>query len=69
MHLTPRELDIIAAVLNGYTANKEIAQLLEIRKRTVEKHLERIKQKTGVRKVGLPYWVKQNLGGEHVGQD
>ena len=44
--LTPREMEILPLVLEGY-ANKEIAQKLGISYRTVEIHRTRILQKTG----------------------
>jgi DNA-binding NarL/FixJ family response regulator len=42
--LTPRESDVAALVVDGYT-NAEIAGLLGITERTVDGHLENIKQK------------------------
>lgn len=45
--LTPRELEIIAAVVAGY-ANKEIAQKLSISEDTVKHHLTNIFDKLGV---------------------
>ncbi|HEX2715487.1 MAG TPA: response regulator transcription factor [Candidatus Acidoferrales bacterium] len=44
--LTPRELDIIAAIVSGCT-NKDIVQRLSISEDTVKHHLTRIFDKTG----------------------
>ena len=63
--LTEREYEVINAIINGNTATKELAKMLAIKRKTAENHLYNIKQKTGVRKAGLPYWVKRNL--EDVG--
>jgi two-component system, NarL family, nitrate/nitrite response regulator NarL len=45
--LTPRELEIVSAVVAGYT-NKEIAAHLKISQDTVKHHLSNIFDKTGV---------------------
>jgi two-component system, NarL family, nitrate/nitrite response regulator NarL len=45
--LTPRELEIVAAVVAGY-ANKEIAQYFKISEDTVKHHLSNIFDKLGV---------------------
>src|ERR1700758_5301881 len=45
--LTPRELEIVSAVVAGYS-NKEIAALLKISQDTVKHHLSNIFDKTGV---------------------
>jgi DNA-binding NarL/FixJ family response regulator len=45
--LTPRELEIIAAVVAGF-ANKEIAQYFKISEDTVKHHLSNIFDKVGV---------------------
>jgi len=45
--LTPRELDIVSAVVAGY-ANKEIAEYFKISEDTVKHHLSNIFDKTGV---------------------
>ena len=45
--LTPRELDIVSAVVAGY-ANREIAQHFKISEDTVKHHLSNIFDKTGV---------------------
>ena len=45
--LTPRELDIVSAVVAGY-ANKEIAEHFKISEDTVKHHLSNIFDKTGV---------------------
>ena len=45
--LTPRELEIVAAVVAGY-ANKEIAEYFKISEDTVKHHLSNIFDKLGV---------------------
>ena len=45
--LTPRELEIVAAVVAGF-ANKEIAQYFKISEDTVKHHLSNIFDKVGV---------------------
>jgi DNA-binding NarL/FixJ family response regulator len=45
--LTPRELEIVSAVVAGY-ANKEIAQHFKISEDTVKHHLSNIFDKIGV---------------------
>ena len=45
--LTPRELEIVSTVVNGY-ANSEIAQKFEISIKTVKHHLTNIFDKVGV---------------------
>jgi DNA-binding NarL/FixJ family response regulator len=45
--LTPRELDIVSAVVAGF-ANKEIAEHFKISEDTVKHHLSNIFDKTGV---------------------
>ena len=45
--LTPRELEVLAWVTKGKT-NPEIAQILSLSARTVQKHLEHVYQKLGV---------------------
>ena len=47
VHLTAREREILALVAAGKT-NAEIAAVLAISPRTVQKHLEHIFQKLGV---------------------
>jgi len=46
--LTPRELEILELVLNGYT-NRAIAAEMSISEKTVEFHLDNIYTKTGAR--------------------
>ncbi|HEX5410854.1 MAG TPA: response regulator transcription factor [Terriglobia bacterium] len=46
-NLTPRELDIIAAIVDGYT-NKDIAEKFSIAEQTVKHHLGNIFDKLGV---------------------
>ena len=45
--LTPRELEVVSAVVDGYS-NKEIAQRCHIEENTVKHHLSNIFDKTGV---------------------
>ena len=45
--LTPRELDVVAAIVNGYS-NKEIANKFSISEQTVKHHLGSIFDKVGV---------------------
>ena len=45
--LTPRELDIVSAVVAGY-AKREIAEHFKISEDTVKHHLSNIFDKTGV---------------------
>ena len=45
--LTPREMDIVAAIVSGYM-NREIAERLSITEQTVKHHLRNIFDKTGV---------------------
>ncbi len=46
-HLTARELDIVTAIVDGYT-NREIAQKFSISEQTVKHHLTSIFEKVGV---------------------
>ena len=46
--LTPRELEILELVLNGYT-NRAIASEISISEKTVAFHLDNIYTKTGAR--------------------
>lgn len=46
-HLTARELDVVAAIVEGYT-NREIAQKFSISEQTVKHHLTSIFEKVGV---------------------
>lgn len=48
--LTPREIDVLILVVNGYT-NKKIAKMLNISVRTVETHREHITQKLNIKTV------------------
>jgi DNA-binding NarL/FixJ family response regulator len=47
VQLTPREIDIVATIVDGYT-NKEIANKLSISEQTVKHHLTNIFSKVGV---------------------
>jgi DNA-binding NarL/FixJ family response regulator len=46
--LTPRELEIVSAIVLHAMSNKEIAHLFEIAEDTVKKHVTSIYDKTGV---------------------
>ena len=55
--LTPRELDVVKLVAEAHT-NEQIAQLLVISPRTVERHRENILGKLGMRdRVELTRWA------------
>ncbi len=49
MRLTPREKECLQFLLGGFNA-KKIAQSLQVSSRTIETHIENLKQKFGVRK-------------------
>ena len=61
--LTPRELEILELVLNGYT-NRAIASEISISEKTVEFHLDNIYTKTGARtRLLAGLWaIQQGLG-------
>ena len=46
--LTPREIDIVELVANGYSA-KEVAAQIRIAPRTVERHIENARHKLHAR--------------------
>jgi DNA-binding CsgD family transcriptional regulator len=46
--LTPREREVLALVCD-YKRDKEIAEALGISLRTVEKHMEKLRQKLGIK--------------------
>jgi DNA-binding NarL/FixJ family response regulator len=57
--LSERELQVIELVAAGYT-NQEIAQTLEISKRTVDNHISNILNKTATdNRVALVRWALQ----------
>ncbi|HKT12925.1 MAG TPA: response regulator transcription factor [Terriglobia bacterium] len=64
-NLTPRELDIISSIVNGYT-NKDIAEKFDIAEQTVKHHLGNIFDKLGVsNRLELALFaVNHNLVGE-----
>jgi len=64
-NLTPREIDIISAIVDGYT-NKDIAEKFEIAEQTVKHHLGNIFDKLGVsNRLELALFaVNHNLVGE-----
>ena len=47
-HLTDRELEILNLVVRGMSA-KEIAQVLSIAPKTVERHIDHVRMKTRTR--------------------
>ncbi|MBT8136148.1 MAG: response regulator [Gammaproteobacteria bacterium] len=49
--LTPRELDVMKAMIAGAATSKEVAKDLGISNRTVDHHRARIMEKTGARSV------------------
>jgi len=54
--LTPRELEIISAIVAGYT-NKDIAEKLSLSQETVKHHLSHIFDKAGVsNRLELAIW-------------
>lgn len=67
--LTPREIDIIVLVSKGMQ-NKEIANILEIKTRTVEFHVSSILSKLGVhsRLEAVLVWLK-SYGGANVDKE
>ncbi|HET7215394.1 MAG TPA: response regulator transcription factor [Terriglobia bacterium] len=64
-NLTPRELDIISSIVDGYT-NKDIAEKFDIAEQTVKHHLGNIFDKLGVsNRLELALFaVNHNLVGE-----
>lgn len=57
--LSPRERDVADLAADGHT-NRQIADRLFISKRTVDGHMTRILQKTGVRaRADLPAWLER----------
>ena len=50
--ITAREVDVLVLVAGGAT-NREVAERLFISLRTVDKHVERLLQKTGATRRGL----------------
>ena len=50
--ITAREVDVLVLVAGGAT-NREVAERLFISPRTVDKHVERLLQKTGATRRGL----------------
>lgn len=61
---TPRETEVFNAILAGDTAAKDIARKFQIKQNTAKNHIQRIRQKTGVRKAALPRWAAENGGNE-----
>jgi len=66
--LTPRELEIVSAVVAGYS-NKEIAEYFKISEDTVKHHLTSVFDKTGVAsRLELAVFAMQyGLGDDGVG--
>jgi DNA-binding CsgD family transcriptional regulator len=59
--LTPRELEIVSAVVAGYSS-KEIAEYFKISEDTVKHHLNNIFDKLGVStRLELAHWAVRNL--------
>jgi DNA-binding CsgD family transcriptional regulator len=57
--LSDRELQVIELVASGLT-NEQIAEKLEISKRTVDNHISNILTKTGTQnRVALAFWAVQ----------
>jgi DNA-binding CsgD family transcriptional regulator len=69
--LTPRERDVVAAILDGCTTDKELAERLGISLATVQTHLVNIYRKIGVhsrtemviQEMRLQ-WQREESGGE-----
>ncbi|GIW39485.1 MAG: hypothetical protein KatS3mg076_0062 [Candidatus Binatia bacterium] len=60
--LTPREAEVLLWVARGKT-NEEIGAILDINPRTVQKHLERIFEKSGTfSRTGAVAWALDRLG-------
>ena len=57
--LTPKQKEVLELVVKGYT-NKEIAELLEVSKKTVDNHVSTVLKKMGVtRRTQLPFEMLQ----------
>jgi DNA-binding CsgD family transcriptional regulator len=55
--LTARENEVAELVADGMT-NAEIARMLNLSRRTIEVHLDHVRQKLGARsRVGVATWV------------
>jgi DNA-binding CsgD family transcriptional regulator len=55
--LTARENEVAELVADGMT-NAEIARMLNLSRRTIEVHLDHVRQKLGTRsRVGVATWV------------
>jgi DNA-binding CsgD family transcriptional regulator len=57
--ITSREMDVLVLVAEGLP-NREIAERLVLSPRTVEKHVERLKLKTGADRAGLAGYVRSH---------
>ena len=58
--LTPRELEIVAAIVAGYT-NKDVAQKFAISEDTVKRHLTNIYDKLGIsNRLELALFARRN---------
>ena len=63
MELTPRELEVISAVVAG-RSNKEIAECCKLSEETVKRHLSSIFDKLGVStRLELALWAIRNIPG------
>lgn len=59
--LTPRERDVISALVAGHTAYKDISRALQVQKGTIRHHMASIFDKTNVRdRVALVLWALRN---------
>lgn len=59
--LTPRERDVISALVAGHTGYKDISRALQVQKGTIRHHMASIFDKTNVRdRVALVLWALRN---------
>jgi len=67
VRLNPRELDVLSLVARGKT-NREIGAVLHISPRTVQKHLEHVYDKLGVRRrAGAAMWASTQYSATRSG--
>lgn len=74
--LTPRERDVLAAILDGDTTDKELQQRLNLSRSTIAKHLVHIYRKIGVfGRTGLviealrEQWLAEEAGEKNAEDD
>jgi DNA-binding CsgD family transcriptional regulator len=61
VHLTDRQRQVIATILDGHTTNGQLAATLGISRKTVYNHLESIQKKTGTRNLAeIILWCWRN---------